>query len=53
MLLDILVPGTNGWQLLKLMRQNERTKQVLVFFVSAQDYLFGILFSESIRALDR
>ena len=53
MLLDILMPGTNGWQLLKLMKQNERTKQVPVFFVSAQDYLFGILFSESIRALDR
>ncbi|MCX7681609.1 MAG: ATP-binding protein [Anaerolineae bacterium] len=37
LLLDIVMPGMNGWQVLETMRQEGRLKDVLTFFVSAQD----------------
>jgi CheY-like chemotaxis protein len=37
MLLDIVMPGVDGWQVLQLMTQDRKMRQVPTFFVSAQD----------------
>lgn len=37
MLLDIVMPDMDGWQLLELMAQDERIRNVPTFLVSAQD----------------
>jgi CheY-like chemotaxis protein len=37
MLLDIVMPGVDGWQVLQLMTQDREMRQVPTFFVSAQD----------------
>ena len=36
-LLDIMMPGMDGWRALELMKQDDATKDVPVFLVSAQD----------------
>lgn len=36
-LLDIQLPGMNGWDILKMMRQNSRLKQIQVHVMSAYD----------------
>jgi CheY-like chemotaxis protein len=37
MLLDVVMPDMDGWQVLELMAQGRETRQVPTFFVSAQD----------------
>jgi CheY-like chemotaxis protein/anti-sigma regulatory factor (Ser/Thr protein kinase) len=37
MLLDIVMPGMDGWRVLELMKQDEGIRDVPVFLVSAQD----------------
>jgi len=36
-LLDVIMPGVNGWQVLEAIKKNVGEKEIPVFFVSAQD----------------
>lgn len=36
-LLDIVMPGVNGWQVLEMINKKADKKEIPVFFVSAQD----------------
>jgi len=49
-LLDIVMPGMDGWQVLEAMRGDERLKDVSTFFVSAQDPAEQPLVSEFLLA---
>lgn len=50
MLLDIVMPGIDGWQVLEAVREDERLKDVPTFFVSAQDPAEQPLVSEFLLA---
>ena len=48
--LDIILPDTDGWALLKTIRQDSTLNNVPVFFVSAQDLVGEPLTSEFVLA---
>jgi CheY-like chemotaxis protein/anti-sigma regulatory factor (Ser/Thr protein kinase) len=50
LLLDIMMPGMDGWQVLEAVRGDERLKDVPTFFVSAQDPAGQPLVSEFLLA---
>ncbi len=50
MLLDIVMPGMDGWQVLEAMRRDGKLKDIPTFFVSAQDPAEQPLVSEFLLA---
>ncbi len=51
-LLDIMMPGMDGWQVLNKLKQNEITKDIPVLIFTAKEYANGKKLAESRGAVD-
>lgn len=51
-LLDIMMPGMDGWQVLVLLKENEATKDIPVIIFTAKEYSDGKSLAEKHGAVD-
>jgi DNA-binding response OmpR family regulator len=51
-LLDVMMPGMDGWEVLKKLRENETTRKVPVIMFTAKEYSNGKALAESQGASD-
>jgi two-component system KDP operon response regulator KdpE len=51
-LLDIMMPGMDGWQMLQKLKQNNATRSIPVIIFTAKEYANGKALAESKGAVD-
>jgi DNA-binding response OmpR family regulator len=51
-LLDIMMPGMDGWQVLERLKHTEATRQIPVVIFTAKEYSSGVSLAETRGAVD-
>ncbi len=51
-LLDVIMPGVDGWQVLRELKMSEQTRSIPVIMLTAQGDAHAVMASQELRATD-